>query len=178
MSYLSVRKFINIIKRTCIILLMTKPVKLLISLGISFAAGAIGSLATTPNIPNWYQTLDKPAFNPPNWVFGPVWTLLYILMGIALYLVWTSPIKQKQTKLIQYAWFGVQLILNALWSIVFFGWHFTGLGIVIIFALLASILVTARLFWPISHTAAYLLAPYVAWVSFASTLNIAIAALN
>jgi len=157
---------------------MTKPLKLLISLGVSFTAGAIGSLATTPNIPNWYQTLDKPAFNPPNWVFGPVWTLLYILMGIALYLVWTSPVKQKQTKLIPYVWFGAQLVLNALWSIVFFGLHLTGLGIVVIFALLASILVTARLFWPISRTAAYLLIPYSMWVLFASMLNIAIATLN
>lgn len=155
---------------------MTKPVKLLISVGVSFLAGAIGNLATNPNIPTWYADLDKPAFNPPNWVFGPVWTLLYILMGVSLYLVWTSPsVKGKPAP---YVWFGFQLMLNALWSIVFFGWHMTGLAVVVILGLLASIIVTARLFWPISRPAAYLLVPYMAWVSFATILNISITRLN
>lgn len=155
---------------------MTKPAKLLISVGASLLAGAIGNLATNPNIPNWYAHLDKPSFNPPNWVFGPVWTLLYILMGIGLYLVWTSP--GSKAKPAPYVWFGFQLMLNVLWSVVFFGWHMTGLAVVVILALLASIAITARLFWPVSRTAAYLLVPYMGWVLFAAVLNISIARLN
>lgn len=155
---------------------MPKILKLFVSVVGSFAAGAIGSLATSPNIPTWYAGLKKPFFNPPNWLFGPVWTLLYILMGISIYLIWTTP--YRRSKRPAYIWFGVQLVLNALWSLVFFGMHAPEAGGVVILLLLISIAMTMRTFWPISKMAAYLLIPYILWVSFAILLNSSIAALN
>ena len=155
---------------------MPRVVKLLLSLVVSFAAGGIGSLATTPNIPTWYAALEKPFFNPPNWVFGPVWTLLYILMGVSLYLVWTS--KGKASKQTAHRLFGVQLVLNALWSIVFFGLHQPWLAVAVIAGLLVILVFTVRVFAKYSRLAAWLLVPYVAWVSFAYTLNIGVALLN
>lgn len=155
---------------------MLKVAKLLISVLIPFVAAAIGSLATIPNIPTWYATLDKPFFSPPNWLFGPVWTLLYLLMGLSLYFVWVA--KYKKAKKPALVVFGLQLALNALWSLVFFGLHAPWAGILVISLLLASIIATIRLFWPISRVAAYLLFPYVAWVSFATLLNFAVAVLN
>lgn len=153
-----------------------KLIKLFSSIAVSLAAGGIGSLATIPNIPSWYAALDKPWFNPPNWIFGPVWTTLYILMGVSLYLVWVTPSKRR--KQAAYILFGAQLFLNTLWSIVFFGLHAPFVAIGIILMLLISLIVTMRLFWDLSKLAALLLVPYVAWVSFASCLNIAIAVLN
>lgn len=155
---------------------MLKAIKFITSVAVSFAAAAVGSLATIPNIPTWYAALDKPFFSPPNWVFGPVWTVLYLLMGISLYLVWTA--QYKKSKKAAYTLFGVQLTLNALWSLVFFGLHAPWAGVLIIVLLLASIVATMRLFWPISKPAAYLLLPYIAWVSFATALNTAVALLN
>lgn len=141
-----------------------------------FVAAAIGSAATFANIPTWYAGLDKPFFSPPNWLFGPVWTLLYLLMGVSLYMVWTAG--YKKSKKPAFVMFGLQLVFNALWSLVFFGLHAPWAGVVVIALLLASIIATIRLFWPISKKAAYLLFPYVAWVSFATILNVAVAALN
>lgn len=155
---------------------MLKIIKLIVSLAISFAAAAVGSLATFPNITTWYAALNKPFFSPPNWVFGPVWTILYTLLGISLYLVWNS--RYKQTKKPAFAIFGVQLALNALWSLVFFGLHWPWGGVIIIALLLASIVVNIKMFWPISKPAAYLLLPYAAWVSFATLLNLAVAWIN
>jgi tryptophan-rich sensory protein len=155
---------------------MVKLVKLLVSLAASSAAGAIGSIATITNIPTWYAALEKPFFNPPNWVFGPVWTTLYVLMGISLYLAWTT--SYKKPKKWAYSAFGVQLVLNTLWSLVFFGLHQPWAAVVIIALLLVSIVMTIKLFWPISKPAAYLLVPYLAWVMFASVLNTAVALLN
>lgn len=150
--------------------------KLIASLLLSFSAAAIGSLATTANIPTWYASLDKPFFNPPNWVFGPVWTILYTLMGISLYLVWTSSTKRpRQTA---YILFGCQLVLNTLWSLVFFGLHSPEAGLVIILALIASVIYTIKTFRLHSRLAANLLLPYLAWISFAASLNLAIAVLN
>lgn len=151
-------------------------VKLVISIAASLAAGAVGSLATIPNIPSWYAALDKPWFNPPNWIFGPVWTTLYILMGISLYLVWVA--RSKEQKRTAYILFGAQLFLNALWSIVFFGLHEPLAAVGIILLLLVSLVVTFGSFWRFSRVASLLLVPYIAWVSFASCLNIAIALLN
>lgn len=142
----------------------------------SFAAGAIGSLATTPNIPTWYAQLEKPILNPPNWVFGPVWTLLYLLMGIALALVILEPGKKSKKK--AYIWFGTQLALNTLWSLVFFGLQTPWLGVVVIAALIASIVMTIREFYKIKKNAAWLLLPYLAWVSFATYLTVGVALLN
>jgi translocator protein len=155
---------------------MLKIIKFSISELLSLSAGGIGSIATVASIPTWYAVLEKPFFNPPNWLFGPVWTVLYLLMGWSLYLVWVA--RYKGTKKWAYLFFGIQLVLNTLWSLVFFGLHAPWAGVVVIVLLLASILVTAKLFWPISRTATYLLAPYAAWVSFATCLNLAIAVLN
>jgi translocator protein len=153
------------------------PIKLAVSIGLSLAAGAIGSVATIPNIPSWYAALDKPWFSPPNWVFGPVWTTLYILMGISLYLVWTSS-AVKGSKRTAYILFGVQLGLNALWSIVFFGLHAPFAAVAVISMMLVTILLTAKVFWQYSPIASWLLVPYFAWVSFATCLNLAVAVLN
>src|SRR5690348_5991083 len=122
------------------ILIYMKILKLILSIVLSFSAAAIGNIATIPNIPSWYQTLEKPFFNPPNWVFGPVWTVLYTLIGISLYLIWTSPAKESKTK--AYYAFAAQLALNTLWSIVFFGLHNIALGLGIILLLIISILIT------------------------------------
>ncbi len=155
---------------------LISPFKLIVSLALSFMAAAVGSVATIANIPTWYAALAKPEFSPPNWLFGPVWTLLYVLIGISLYLVWVT--KYDRSKRAAFTFFGVQLALNTLWSLVFFGGHWLWGGVVVITVLLVSIIVAARLFWPISKTAAYLLVPYMLWVSFATALNIAIAVLN
>jgi translocator protein len=151
-------------------------VKLIISIVVSFAAGALGSIATIPNIPTWYAALDKPWFSPPNWVFGPVWSLLYLMMGIALYLVWRTP--SKQSKRVAFVVFGAQLALNALWSLVFFGLHQPWAAAIIIVCLFVMIALTIREFLKFSKVAVWLLLPYIAWVSFAAALNVAIALLN
>ncbi len=145
------------------------------SILISFAAGAIGSLATVPNISTWYQHLDKPPLLPPNEIFGPVWTVLYILMGIALGLLITRKAAGKKSA---YVWFGVQLALNTLWSVVFFGLHLPWVAAVIILALLAAIVMTALHFRKFVPGTIWLFIPYLAWVCFATYLNIGVALLN
>jgi len=155
---------------------MLKVTKLITSVLLPFVAAAIGSLATFPNISTWYATLDKPFFSPPNWIFGPVWTVLYLLMGLSLYLVWVA--RYKKSKKLAFGVFGLQLALNALWSLVFFGLHAPWAGVVVIILLLVCIIAAIRLFLPISKVAAYLLLPYVAWVGFATLLNLAVAMLN
>lgn len=151
-------------------------VRLVVAIGLPLVIGLIGSLITTPAIPIWYAGLEKPAFNPPNWLFGPVWTLLYVLMGVALYLAWSqAQPKRKKDALL---WFGLQLALNLLWSVVFFGLQLPWLGVAVIALLFVAIIMTARAFWPISRPASYLLLPYAAWVAFATVLNASIALLN
>jgi tryptophan-rich sensory protein len=154
--------------------MLRNPLRLTISLLLSFAAAGLGSLATYPNIGTWYAGLDKPALNPPNWVFGPVWTTLYIAMAIALYLYWGS----KGTSRTGFVAFGIQLALNILWSVVFFGLHSPAGGLGIIAALWLAIAATIYLFGKASRPSAYLLVPYLAWVSFATYLNAGIALLN
>ena len=149
----------------------------IISILICLGAGGIGSFFTTPKISSWYAALEKPFFNPPNWVFGPVWTILYILMGISLYLVW----KQKETKpRIKWALFvfAIQLILNVMWALVFFALESPLIALIVIILLWISIGVTIYLFYFISCWSSYLLVPYFLWVSFAIILNIAIVILN
>ena len=147
----------------------------MISILVSLSAGAIGGIFTTSAIPTWYTTLNKPGFNPPNWLFGPAWTILYILMGIALYLVW---IQDKKNKKIAYIFFFTQLVMNALWSFIFFGAHDLGWAFVEIVVLWLAILGTTIAFYRILKPAAYLLIPYILWVTFASILNFAIWRLN
>lgn len=140
-------------------------------------AGIIGSVFTAPAIPVWYASLVKPALNPPSWVFGPVWTTLYALMGIAAFLVWKKGLDRKNVRIALGAFIG-QLILNTLWSILFFGLQSLGGALVEIVFLWLAILATIIAFFNISKTAAWLLAPYLLWVSFAAYLNFALWTLN
>ncbi|MBI2103676.1 tryptophan-rich sensory protein [Candidatus Woesebacteria bacterium] len=142
--------------------------KLVASLAFPFIAGAIGSFFTFPSIASWYAQLTKPSFSPPNWLFGPVWTILYILMGISLYLVW-----KKYLKL-----FLLHLIINAAWSVVFFGLHDLGLALLVIGFLWAIIAYMILKFYKVSKIASYLLIPYILWVSFATILNLSLYLLN
>jgi translocator protein len=132
---------------------------------------------TGPSIPGWYAGLVKPPFNPPNWLFGPVWTLLYALMGIAAYLVYEKGRKEPKVRKALII-FAVQLALNALWSPVFFGAHALLGAAVVIVLLWAMILASIVLFSKISKAAAWLLVPYILWVSFATVLNISLYVLN
>lgn len=138
--------------------------------------GIIGSLFTTPAIPGWYAQLIKPSFSPPNWLFGPVWTTLYTLMGISVSIIWFSqknPSRKKALKV-----FFIQLALNSLWSILFFGLKNPTLAFAEIIILWGFILYIIILFGKINKKASYLLIPYILWVTLASILNLAIAILN
>ena len=151
--------------------------KLIIAVIISELAGVIGSLFTFSAIPTWYATLVKPTLNPPSWVFGPVWTTLYALMGISAFLVWNKGLDRKDVRK-ALGVFGLQLVLNALWSIVFFGLHNPAWALVNIVMLWLSIAWTMILFYKISKPTLYLLLPYILWVSFATYLNFSIWMLN
>jgi benzodiazapine receptor len=152
-------------------------VKLVVSLIACQAAGAIGSLATTPNIPTWYTALEKPAFTPPSWLFAPAWITLYVLMAIAAFLIWRKGLGEEGVKCALTV-FLVQLVLNALWSVVFFGLQSPLWGMVVILALWIAILLTIIKFFRLSVAAGSLLLPYILWVSFAAVLNITIWVLN
>lgn len=145
--------------------------KLVIMLVVSLGAGFIGSLFTFQAIPTWYAGLERTSLTPPNWVFGPVWTTLYILMAIAAFLVWREEAKKEKVKEALQL-FGLQLVLNILWSILFFGSHLILSAYVEILFLLASVILTTIWFYRVNKTAAYLLIPYILWVSFASILNL------
>jgi translocator protein len=147
-----------------------------VALFAPLAVGAIGSVPTARAIPSWYRGLDKPSWNPPDRVFGPVWTTLYALMGIALVLVRREP-RDRSTDRAQ-AVFGLQLALNLAWSFVFFGSRNVRGGVVMIGLLWAGIVATIAAFWPVRRSAALLLVPYLAWVSFASALNVELARRN
>lgn len=136
------------------------------------AAGAIGSIFTIGSIPTWYAGLVKPSFNPPNWIFGPVWTTLYTLMGIAMYLVYQRGGKSA----LQF--FGVHLVVNALWTIIFFGLHNMGLALGVIVLLWLMIAWSIYIFGRIRPLAGWLLVPYIFWVSFATALNYSLWMLN
>lgn len=140
-------------------------------------AGLLGSLFTFSAIPTWYAALTKPFFSPPNFVFGPVWTLLYTLMGISAYLIYRRYQFGKKAKLFWNAYW-LQLVLNTLWSILFFGFRSPLFAFVEIIVLWYYIYRTLRLAYPLDRTASYLLFPYLAWVSFAGLLNLAILVLN
>jgi translocator protein len=151
--------------------------KLIISIFICELAGIIGGFFTASSVLTWYQTLNKPFFNPPNWLFGPVWIVLYFLMGFSLYLIWNNWRKNKTYRLAIII-FIIQLILNLLWSILFFGLKIPLLGFIEIIFLWFAILFTIIYFYKISKISAYLLIPYIIWVSFASILNLFIYILN
>lgn len=149
-----------------------------VALAVSFllvaAAASFGALFTPGE---WYAGLEKPSFNPPNWIFGPVWTLLYAMMALAAWLVWLRRGAEGPV-LPALLLFGLQLLLNALWSWLFFGMHAMGLAFVDIVVLWCAIVATLALFWRIHRVAGALLLPYLAWVSFAALLNFSLWQLN
>lgn len=153
------------------------PVKLILTIAISHLAGVIGTIFTMPAIPSWYASLQKPFFSPPSWIFAPVWLALYTLMGISAYLIWINGLDRKEVKT-ALAIFGAQLVLNTLWSIVFFGMHSIFAGLLTIILLWILIALTIFEFYKISKTSAWLLIPYIFWVSFAAVLNYSLWAIN
>ncbi|MGL4597111.1 MAG: TspO/MBR family protein [Bacteroidia bacterium] len=149
---------------------------LIVCILIPISLGALAGIVTANNIPTWYAELNKPAFNPPNYLFGPVWTSLYILMGVSCFLVVRLPESKDRTRFIQV--YAVQLALNFLWSFLFFYFHSPAMALVGIVLLLIAILFTIRYAFLLHKTAGVLLLPYLIWVSFATLLNAAIWMLN
>ena len=157
---------------------ISNPIKFIISVLIPVGIGAISGLFTASNVKTWFVTVAKPSFNPPGWLFAPVWTTLYVMMGIAFFLVWKNETIQKSIKQKAIILFAIQMVLNFLWSFIFFQQHEIGWALVDIVLLWIFILLTIFSFAPISKTAAWLLVPYISWVSFATILNFAIWQLN
>lgn len=155
--------------------MVKNPKLLIISILIPQLVGLVSSYYTISAIPTWYATLNKASFNPPGFVFGPVWTTLYLLMGISLYLVLVKKIKSSSPAIKA---FSVQLLLNFLWTFIFFGLKNPLIAFIEIVLLAISIAYTIKLFYKVSRNAAYLLVPYLIWVSFASLLNLFVVILN
>lgn len=156
---------------------MNKGLKLVISILLPLMIGVIGGAATTSEIQSWYATINKPALLPPNWVFGPTWTLLYLMMGVSFYLVWSSKVK-KEKMIVAWKWFLGQLGLNLLWSFLFFKWHLLMLASIEIVALWAVILGNIKFFEKINKVSSRLLLPYLLWVTFATYLTVSVWMLN
>lgn len=168
-----------------------KIIKLAACIIVCEFAGILGSVFTSPSIGKWYTTLQKPFFNPPNWIFAPVWTLIFLMMGIAFYIVWEKG-WQVKNKILVYpkflsnfsgkkktiSIFFIQLFLNVFWSFLFFGWHNIGFAFIELLILWVAILLTIVSFYRISKKAAYLLYPYLAWVTFAGVLNFSLWVIN
>jgi len=152
-------------------------IRLIVAVVICQVAGMIGSLFTTPSIASWYAALRKPDFTPPNWLFGPVWTTLYLLMGISFYIIWNASSERRNPGR-AIAIFAVQLALNILWSYLFFALRSPRLGLIEIIAMWVAILATIISFSKILKTSALMLVPYLIWVSLASYLNYMIVVLN
>ncbi len=152
-------------------------IKLVISILASFAAAGIGSLFTFKAIPDWYASLKKPPYTPPNRAFGPIWTILYILMGVSVFFIWQQGLSSNGV-LLAFILFWAQLVFNALWSIIFFGMRSKGGGVLTIIVLWLLILATIITSFRVSNLAGTLLIPYIIWVSIASYLNIGVWLLN
>ena len=154
-----------------------KPLAFILSILITLSIGALGGYATAQSVRTWYPLLNKPAFNPPNWLFAPVWTSLYVLIGIAAYLVWV-----KRDRIVHFprtvAIYFIQLILNLAWSFIFFYLHEIGFALAEIIVLLAVIILNAMIFYKIDKWAGLLFIPYILWVSFASFLTYNLFILN
>ena len=158
---------------------MSRPraaIGLILFLALCFGAAGLGAIATTPEIDGWYQSLNKPAWNPPAWVFGPVWTTLYALMAIAGWLIWKTD--RGTARRLPLTLFAAQLVLNVAWSWIFFRLHQPGWAFVELVCLWFTILATTLAFRPLSKLAAALLLPYQAWVTFAGVLNFTLWQLN
>lgn len=151
-------------------------IALLICISVPLLTGGIAGFVTSSNIESWYAYLDKPVFNPPNWLFGPVWTALYILMGISLFIVWKQPDTPQRKPALQI--FFVQLLLNFAWSFIFFYFHQTGTALLEIIVLWVAISMMIIAFYRVDKWAAFLQIPYLTWVTFASVLNASIWYLN
>ena len=151
--------------------------RIAIAVLVCFIVGFLAAYVTQSSLNTWYATLEKPSFNPPNWLFAPVWTVLYVVMGIAAGLVWSRGLYHRWVKTALYH-FGFQLTLNGMWSVVFFGLELPLFGLLIIIALFVLILLTIKWFKLVSPLAAYLLIPYLLWVGFAMALNFEIWRLN
>jgi benzodiazapine receptor len=156
--------------------------RLIVSLALPQIAGLAGSFFTVSAIPSWYALLQKPVFSPPNWIFGPVWTVLYIMMGISVYLIWSAYAKapadsnEKEKRALTLFW--IHLFFNAIWSPIFFGLQHLFFALIVIGIIWLLIVTLMCLFWKINKVATYLLIPYLAWVSFASALNYQLWLLN
>jgi tryptophan-rich sensory protein len=151
---------------------------LLVSGAACFSAALIGGLATSTTLTTWYVDLRKPSWNPPSWVFGPVWTYLYASMAVSAWLMWRRYNRDPLAARSALKWFAVQLALNAAWPFFFFGMRRPGWAVVEIAVLWTAILITIVKSWPIHKLAAILLVPYILWVTFATCLNAAIARMN
>lgn len=156
---------------------ISKIVPLIVCIAITELAGVLGSVSMGSSLTTWYVDIVKSPLNPPNWVFGPVWTTLFLLMGIALYVVWMerSDMRRRRRAV---TIFSVQLVLNIMWSMLFFGLQNPVAAFIEIIALWCAILATIVSFYKVKHLAAWLLIPYILWVSFASYLNFYVAAFN
>jgi translocator protein len=152
-------------------------IKFIVSILGVFVIASLGSFFTSSSVNEWYLTINKPTFNPPNWVFGPVWTILYLMIGISLYLVWSTNVKERIKKKAYFA-FGIQLFLNFLWGFLFFGMQEIGFALINILLLVVAISFNIFYAGKISKTSGWLLVPYLLWVSFATILNLAIWSLN
>ena len=156
---------------------LPKYAKLILAIVACQAAGFVGSLFTSPQISTWYAGLARPSFAPPNWLFAPVWTTLFLLMGIAWYLIWQKAAESRRAR-----WaaglFSVHLAFNTAWSVIFFGLRQPGWAFLEIIALLIMIATLTVWFWRLDRRAGLLMIPYLLWVSFASVLNLAIWRLN
>jgi tryptophan-rich sensory protein len=152
-------------------------IRILAAVGVCFFIGFLGQLATQASIEDWFSSLNKPWFNPPDWIFGPVWTVLYILMGISAGIVWNKGFYHKWVKVALYH-FAFQLLLNGFWSLLFFGLKEPFLALLDIIVLFVVLLFTIKWFKVVNETAGYLLIPYAVWVLFAAVLNFEIWRLN
>jgi len=156
---------------------MAKIGKLICSISVCLLTGFLGSFVTRNSITTWYAQLSRPSFTPPDWAFGVVWPVLYVMMGISVFLVWNVGINRRQVK-VALSVFALQLILNGLWTPIFFGLHLIGVALVEIVMMWAAILLTIFTFWKVSKPAGFLLLPYILWVSFAVVLNASLFLLN
>lgn len=151
--------------------------KLAVAVAVPLGVAALSGVATARSVRTWYPSLAKPTFNPPDWIFGPVWTALYVTMGVAAYLVWRQGLDSARARQALAA-FAVQLVLNGAWSILFFGLRSPGMAMAEIVVLWVAISVTCWLFWRVVPAAGALLLPYLGWVTFAAVLNVSIWSLN
>jgi len=143
--------------------------KLLVSIALPLGVGAIAGMFTAQAVPEWYAALNRPSFNPPNWIFGPVWTALYILMGISFFLVWKQDVSKERNRAILI--FSLQLLLNFAWSFIFFYFNMIGFALIEIILLWVSIVAMLVFFYKIKPVASYINIPYLLWVTFATILN-------